>query len=634
MECSACRDLPVPSTASHSGQSRYQGIYVLVCLLVLICGAIQWVYSPVLSAKATCFDDEQYITRNLLVQNPSWSSAWQFLREVRYPSTVGGYYQPLTMISLMIDYRLGGRHDNLRPFHRTSMVLHICNTALMGALIYLLFGETWIAAAVALIFGLHPMTVETVAWASERKTLLATFFGLWSLILYVEFARKARRGLHIGCLAVYLLALLSKPTTVPLPLLMLLLDWWPLQRISWRSLVEKSSGLALATVFAVITYVSQANTAVALLPHRFGPTRVPLIVCHSVVFYLYKMVWPVNLTSHYEAPYPLTLGNPPILHGVVGTSILIILLLISLRGTRALLVGFLFFFIAILPTMQVITFTNVLTSDKYAYLPSVGILMILAWLLKSFAVLGTWRIPRLPAAAAIPIIAVAAAEAHGTRQYLACWQTTRTLFEHMLTITPRAIPVYNNLGNALIAENRLEEAIAVYRRGLDLDPRAQSLHYNLGLALAKNGEFRDAIQHLRAAIGPDRQSLPALVQLAWLLATHPDPDIRDSNQALPLAQRAAYLTHHNSSGVLDVLAAVWAEQGHFERAVLLANKAAIVAEKAHQKEVIGPIRKRLLLYQQNQPYRENPAQLWSEHMASLVAPESDSAGDHFQEEQR
>lgn len=596
---------------------------VLAGLVVLVCGIVLAVHFPVLSAKALCFDDEQYIRDNILVRNPGWSSAWRCLHEMTRPSTVKGYYQPLTMISLMIDYRLGGRHDNLRPFHRTSLILHTCNTALVIVLLYLLFGQVWVAAGVGLVFGIHPMTVEPIAWASERKTLLASFFALWSLILYLSFVRNRKRSRHAGYLVAYLLALLSKPTALPLPLLMLLMDWWPLRRMSRQSLREKLPGLGLAAAFAVITYISQANTAVALLPRRSGLARVPLTLCHSTVFYLHKIVWPVNLSPHYGVPHPLAMSNPAIVSGVIGLCLLTVLLLLSVRWTRALLVGFLCFFIAILPTMQVVTFTNVLTYDKYAYLPSLGLLMILVWLLSSslgrLGLRNDWLLHTMPV---LLIAVVAGAEAYGTRRYLTCWRTTSTLFEHMLTIAPRATPVYNNLGNAFIAENRLQEAIDVYRRGLEIDAQAQNLHYNLGLALAKQGESKAALQQLRASIGPSRESLPALVQLAWLLVTHPDPDVRDADEARSLAQRAARLTNYSSSGVLDALAAVWAEQGHFERAVALAQKAMAMAEREHQQEVVEHIRKRLSLYRQKQPYREDPAQLWSEYVARLGNPES------------
>ena len=168
-------------------------IIVAVCVIVLV---VHW---PALSAKAVSFDDDTYVTNNLLVQNPGWASANRFLTEVFSPSTVGGYYQPLAMISLMFDYAVGGRTDNLMPFHRTSIALHVANTVLIIVLLYLLFGNIWLAAAAGLLFGVHPMTVESIAWVTERKTLLAAFFSFWSLLFYILFTRTAAKKYYAVC---------------------------------------------------------------------------------------------------------------------------------------------------------------------------------------------------------------------------------------------------------------------------------------------------------------------------------------------------------------------------------------------------------------------------------------------------
>lgn len=141
---------------------------LLVALIIVVC-AVLVVYWPVLSARAVSVDDDQYLVGNALVQSPSWNSAKRFLTEVLEPSTVGGYYQPLAMISLMVDCSLGASVDNIKPFHRTSLAIHIANTVLVVMLLYLVFGEVWLAAGVGLLFGLHPMTVETIAWVSDAK---------------------------------------------------------------------------------------------------------------------------------------------------------------------------------------------------------------------------------------------------------------------------------------------------------------------------------------------------------------------------------------------------------------------------------------------------------------------------------
>ena len=270
---------------------------VLLVLIAIVCGAVVVVHYPALSAQAISFDDSQYLSNNTLVQNPSWGSARRFLTEVLEPSTVGGYYQPLTMISLMLDCGMGGSDDNLMPFHRTSLILHTANTFLIVVLLYLLFGNAVIAAAVGLLFGLHPMAVETIAWVGERKTLLAAFFALWSLIFYARYASKNSWVTYACCLAAYVLALMSKPTSTTLPVVMLLMDFWPLKRLSRRAVLEKIPFFTLVAISAVITYVSQSRTSITSLPTNYGIERIPFILCHNIVFYLYKIIWPVNLTD-------------------------------------------------------------------------------------------------------------------------------------------------------------------------------------------------------------------------------------------------------------------------------------------------------------------------------------------------
>lgn len=472
--------------------------------LLIVCCAVIVVHWPALSAQALSFDDSQYLTRNILVQNPGWTSARRFLTEVLEPSTVEGYYQPLTMISLMFDYALGGRPDNLYPFHRTSLALHVINTALVIVLLYLLFGQAWIATAAGMLFGLHPMTVEPIPWVGERKTLLAAFFALGCLILYVRHTRKSSRPLYIGCLAMYVLALMSKPTSTPLPLLMLLMDYWPLGRWKWTNVLEKLPFFIVGGISAIITYISQSSAAPALVAGGYGFERIPLILCHNIIFYLQKIIWPVNLSSHYVFPEPLGLSDPMVLAGVIGTCILVPLLVISLRWTRAAMAGWLFFFIAIFPTIQVLRFSNVIAADKFAYLPSLGLLMIVASLLNWFHGAGsTGKSMTRRMAITVAVVVLAGGEAVATRSYLVHWRDTQSLAENILTKTPDAPQARNMLGLELQSQGKLDQAISQYRHALRIKPNYVEAHNNLGIALQLQGKPDEAISHYRQALQID-----------------------------------------------------------------------------------------------------------------------------------
>ncbi len=500
---------------------------VLVYLLIGVSTVVLLVHLPALSSRAIFHDDTAYVLENPLVQNPSWGSVKRFFGEVGKPSTVRGYYQPLTMTSLMLDRLLSGRHESLRAYHCTSLALHVANTALVAVLLYALFGQALVAASVALLFGLHPITVESVCWIAERKTVLATFFALWSLLAYVRFTREPKKRFYLACILTYLLALLSKPITVPLPAMMLLMDYWPLDRLRrcrggslWPPSVGRHRGLpilplfALAVVFAVITCVSQSRTTTVYLPGDYGPWQVPLILCHNIIFYLSKTLYPVNLSAHYGY---MTAHATWV--GVIGTSILIPLLAASVRWTRAFLTGWLIFFVMILPAMSIISVTPVTAANRYLYFPALGFLLIVVWLLKHLADRLARR-PRVWAYAALVtvLITVLTAESRATRTYTAHWRDSVGLYEYLLTITPRSAILHCDLGVALASTGRTVEAIEHYRQTVRIQPQYALARFNLGAELAKSGETLDeAIEQYQEALKIDPGFLSAHLNLVGAL---------------------------------------------------------------------------------------------------------------------
>jgi tetratricopeptide (TPR) repeat protein len=470
-------------------------------LIIAVCAVVFVVHWPALSAQALSFDDNQYFVENFLVRSPGWQSAKRFLTEVLEPSTVKGYYQPLTMISLMVDYALGGQSESLRPFHITSLALHIANTALIIVLLYQLFGLAWVAAGVGLLFGVHPLTVEPIPWIGERKTLLAAFFALWSLVLYVHFVQKDNRKAYLGCIVMYVLALISKPTSTPLPVVMLLMDFWPLRRLKWRSIVEKLPLLVVGGISAVITYISQSRTALMVTPQVYGPTRVPFLICHDIIFYLYKIVWPSNLSPHYPFPDPLGFSAPMVMAGVIGTCVLIPLLVVSLRWTRALLTGWLIFFVAVFPTMQTFQFGNVIASDKFVYLPSIGLLMILTAFLSRIRVADGTRQHRAKCiVTAIIVLMLVGAESFATRRYLAYWKDTITLFTRIVRLAPNAMTPLHNLGVAYTDKGDMEEAVKYFQDALKIQPNDIDAIMNLGKIYIDDGRYAEAMSYYEKAL--------------------------------------------------------------------------------------------------------------------------------------
>jgi len=467
-------------------------------VVVVLVTAVHW---PALSASALSFDDSEYFTENPLVRSPSWHSAGRFLGEVFRPSTVHGYYQPLTMISLMLDYAMGARPDNLRPLHRTSLLLHLLNTVLCIVLVYLLFKSPWSAVLVGLLFGVHPMTVETIAWVGERKTLLAAFFASLSLIAYVRYARSRRWSTYGACLLAFVLALMCKPTSTPLPVCMLLLDFWPLRRLNKRAFLEKVPLFVIAGISAYITYRSQALTAETRLGTVFGPGRIPYILCHNIIFYLRQIACPINLSSHYPFPSPLDLSNAKVLAGVIGTLVLIPALILSLRWTRALLTGWLYFFIALFPAIGVVGFSNVIAADKFAYLPSAGLILPIAYFLVRLR--GPARRPGAAirtTAATVVVAILAATAAAGARSYLHRWQSTERLFRYMLAQSPQAPAVRLLLARELARQGRTDEAITHYRKVIEIVPAYEAPYNDLGVLLFQQGDTEAALELYSTAL--------------------------------------------------------------------------------------------------------------------------------------
>jgi Flp pilus assembly protein TadD len=567
-------------------KKNYISFLVLSVLIIIVCSLVLTVQWPALSTKAVSFDDSQYVLRNRLVQEPSWNSAKRFLTEVLKPSTVAGYYQPLTMISLMLDTAMGGNQKNFIVYHRTSLFLHVFNVALIIVLLFLIFENFWAAAIAGLIFGIHPLTVETFVWLGERKTLLAAFFSLWSLVFFSAYTRKTRKSqiqrqldaapahksyskwiFYSACLLTYIFALLSKPTSIPLPLMMLLMDWWPLKRLNSRSVLEKMPFFFIAAGFAVIFFISQNSTAGISMPgqyeHKF--LNVPLIIFHNIVFYIAKILWPVNLSSFYPYPEPFNFSNWKVLLAVVLAICLIILLIISVRWTRTFLAGWLFFFVAVAPTLQVLRFSNTIASDKFVYLPSIGFLLILGWFLTKII---SRRNKRHNIILCLAILGIVCGEAIASRNYLRDWGDSITLYKHMLTIAPKSVPIYDNMAKTYGQLGKYNEAIGAFQHALDLDPNEGMTYYDLGVFFLSYNQNEQAIAAFNMAANLIPLYPDVYVGLSTALGS-----LQEYEESLHAAQEAIKLNPDSAKAYLNIGFA-YANLGRLNDALMAFEKSA------------------------------------------------------------
>lgn len=631
----------VSSKSLELNHRPFSQIVLLGGLVVIVCVVVAAAHWPALSARALSIDDQQYIRDNYLVRNPSWASVRRFLTEVLEPSTVEGYYQPLTMLSLMLDCGMGGEPGNLRPFHITSLCLHVINTALVIALLYMLFGEVWPAVMAGLLFGIHPLTAGRIAWVTERKTLLASFFALWSMVIYVRYTYKSNWKLYVVCVLMYVLALMAKPSAMALPVLFLLLDFWPLRRPAKRALIEKIPLFLIALVFAIITVISQGRAAEIGMPTVYSPMRIILILCHNIIFYLCKIFWPLNLSVFYPFPQPLSVSNPMVLAGVIGTSVLIPMLVLSCRWTRALLTGWLIFFVAIFPAMGVIGFTDTIVANRFVYLPSIGFLLILSWLFGrlwgSTEVSGRLSMRRI--AIVVAVVILAAFEIISTRSYLVHWRDSESHHRYICKLAPNSAKIHDfvgvslakqgkdkeatshftkavclapnyhrshiNLGIMLAKRGDLVEAITHFVKAIQLNPSNDKAHHNLGQAFFTKGEISGAIKHYRESLRLKPNNPGSLTGLSWILATSEKSEFRNGTEAVRLAKRACELTNYRNPETLNALAAAYAETGRFTEAVEIAQKAIELCVSSGNEGRAKNIAGLQQLYKAGQPYRAN-----------------------------
>lgn len=582
----------IPDTVSASA--------ALVFAILVTLAAVTAVYWPALSARALSIDDQQYLIENPLVRSPSLNSVRRFFGEVLAPSTVEGYYHPLAMTSLMLDAALGGSPDNLIPFRRTNLLLHLANCAVLILVLRRLFAPSTVNAGVptgskppvpqlsatlaatlaVFILALHPLAVEPVVWLSERKTLLAAFFSLLSVFTYLRFVEHGRAKGLIFSFAWYVAALLSKPTSLPLPIVLLLIDWWPLKRLSARAIVEKTPFFVAAVGMAIITYLSQARTASAVLPGSDSSLRIPLIITHNIGLYITQFLWPARVSGHYIFPPTLALNQPADLRGAIISVTLLVVLAYSLRATRALVACFLMWLVMILPTMQLVGFTDVIAADKYLYLPSIGVAIALCcgldWLLAHLS-----KPQRNLVVAGVGVILIGASI--GSRVALAKWSDTETLYKHMLAIEPHDARIHSylalhysehnrpaealthceaamreplkddqypiNVGTTLARIGRGESAVAYYQDVLKQFPKSAPIHANLAAILTETGDVEAAIRHGRRAI----ELKPTLVEAhnnlanSFLNAGMLEDAIKTYEAALALRPDLADV--HNNYGV-------------------------------------------------------------------------------------
>jgi tetratricopeptide (TPR) repeat protein len=482
---------PVVSSQSRRAANpkslRDQRLWLAAAVLVLAVAAI---YGQTYGHKFTSFDDDVYIINNPEVTGGlSWKGfVWAF-----------GYHaanwHPLTWLSHMLDAQIFGLWAG--GHHLVSAAIHATNAVLLLLVLRGMTGSFWPSAAVAAIFAVHPLRVESVAWAAERKDVLAGFFWLLATGAYVRYARRPTALRALAVAVFFALGLVSKPMLVTLPFTLLLLDAWPLDRAraragrsaaaAWGHLtLEKAPLFLMSLLSSLVTYKGQSTgvikTVEADLPSRLANSAV------SYVAYLGSLAWPKDLALLY--PFP-TGGIPWAATAAALIALAIISATVVLARRRApyLLTGWLWYAGTLLPVIGIVHVGGQARADRYTYLPMIGATMALAWLAADW-----WPRPvaarrSLAALFAACLAAFGAAAAVQTSH----WKDDLSLYTHATRVTTGNFLLLNNLGSALLEAGRFTEAAAVYEETIRINPEHCNAHYNLGRALLKEGRTLESI---------------------------------------------------------------------------------------------------------------------------------------------
>lgn len=468
-------------------------LVMLTIASVLLAIILLFAHYQTILSEALSFDDNQYVFQNVLVNNPSWNSAKRFFSEVLNPSTVGGYYQPLAMISLMFDVALGGSLQKIYIFHITSLLIHLLNSILVLLFLYLLFKKIWVAFLGGLLFGIHPVAIEEIVWISERKSVLATFFLLLALILYIIYVKSSHKRYLVLSAVVFVLALLSKPIAVSLPIIFVLLDYFWFKRFKFLTLLEKVPFFVIAVFFAIIAYISQKNTAsVEVLPQSLNILQVFLLFCYNNIFYLWKLLIPTNLSCYYEFIQPISLNNPAYLIPATLTILLLGIFALTWHRSKMFQLGYLFYIFALLPTIGIIQVTESIACYKYGYFPFVGILLCAVVILNSISKAKTSTIAKYSIILVL-VLSLSTGEIITSNVYASQWKDTETLCEYLVFINPDSPTTLNALGCEYYVQGQIDKSIEYFDKALSINPNRTSTIINLASAYSAKEQYEEAI---------------------------------------------------------------------------------------------------------------------------------------------
>ena len=551
-------------------------VFILCVLLAAVVFAVFW---QVRNFEFLNYDDSQYVSEN---KHISTGLKWDNIVYV-FTNEHGGNFHPLTGLSHILDCQLFGLKPGLH--HLVNLLFHIANTLLLFIVFRQMTGAIWQSTFIAALFAVHPLHVEPVVWISSRKDVLSTLFFLLTIGEYSRYVKNLTTRSYILTLVLFILGLLAKPMLVTLPFVLLLLDYWPLKRLehghidnsdlekkrrsvftfessNWCDLIwEKFPFFVVAGISSTVTYLVFKNAGIVQNTQMF-PLSIRIgNALLSYIKYIWKMIWPARLAVFY--PYPAT-ALP--LWQVLATAMLLlsitILVVCFAKKHRYLFVGWFWFLGTLVPVIGLVQVGLQAMADRYTYIPLIGLLTIVAWGTNDLLVGWKYRKVAL-SVASFAIVLVLSICASLQTSY---WRNSQTLFEHALRVTAGNYVACNNLGLALLEQNKFDEAIVLFKRALQTKHNYGTEYFNLGFAYDKLGRNQDAIDAYNHALAIDPNSAEIYYKMGVIYHRigHKEDAIRAYSQAIK--NKNNFAQAHLNLGV------VLLENNQFDQAVLHFNQ--------------------------------------------------------------
>lgn len=603
---------------------RWQTVGVCVCLAVLT-----WiVFGQTLWHDFINYDDPHYVYENSKITTglSLGGIGWAFTH------VHSMNWHPLTTISHMLDCQLYG----LRPgwHHFTNVLLHTVAVILLFLALTNMTDAFWRSGFTAALFAIHPLRVESVAWIAERKDVLSGVFFMLTLLAYLHYTRLPSVRRYLVVVLALACGLMSKPMLVTLPFVLLLLDYWPLDRIRgqlWTRALEKIPLVALSAISSGATFIAQKG-AVGWTEDLPILERINNAIV-SYVLYVWQMFWPARLAVFYPHPEKML----PIWEIIASLLLLICITAgaIALRKRRPYLItGWLWYLGMLVPVIGLVQVGWQGRADRYTYLPQIGLYIAVTWAVADLTVMYR-RQQTILTVAAVLVLGALSWCAFVQTSY---WRDSETLFKHALAITTNNDVAENNLGIVFLGQGKLDEAVSLLQSAVALRPDNSPAHENLAKALLQKGNVADALIHYQKllqlqpdnievhnivgtvliqqhritdgveewqkvlAIQPDNGN--AMSNLAWVFATSPDDSLRNGVKAVELAQEAVRISGRRIPLLFRTLAAAYAETGEFSKAIQIAQEGIELANNQGNSSLASELQGNISLYQEQRPLRD------------------------------